>query len=81
MCGLGKERKTYDKFNKQIANPWKDITQGFLRPTSMSVPILTGVLNLTRVVDINYKENDEYTRVRKVMKDNIASLFIDPVSV
>ena len=47
----------------------------------MSVPILTGVLNLTRVVDINYKENDEYTRVRKVMKDNIASLFIDPVSV
>ncbi|KAL6318345.1 hypothetical protein AAG906_039437 [Vitis piasezkii] len=75
------KQQAYDEFNKQIANAWKDINQGFLRPTSMPVPILTGVLNLTRVVDIIYKENDEYTHVGKVMKDNIASLLIDPVPV
>ncbi|WKA11653.1 hypothetical protein VitviT2T_029132 [Vitis vinifera] len=41
------KQQAYDEFNKQIANAWKDINQGFLRPTSMPVPILTGVLNLT----------------------------------
>ena len=38
------KQQAYDEFNKQIANAWKDINQGFLRPTSMPVPILTGVL-------------------------------------
>ncbi|KAL6318337.1 hypothetical protein AAG906_039429 [Vitis piasezkii] len=92
------KQQAYDEFNKQIANAWNEINQGFLvptsmpipiliefsishEPTSMPVPILTGVLNLTRVVDIIYKENDEYTHVGKVMKDNIASLLIDPVPV
>ena len=57
------------------------INQGFLRPTSMLVLILTGVLNLTQVVDITFKENNECTHVGKVMNDNIASLLIDPVPV
>ncbi|KAL6318340.1 hypothetical protein AAG906_039432 [Vitis piasezkii] len=35
------KQQAYDEFNKQIANAWKDINQGFLRPTSMPVPILT----------------------------------------
>ena len=75
------KQQAYDEFNKQIANAWNEINQGFLVPTSMPIPILIRVLNLTRVVDIIYKENDEYTHVGKVMKDNIASLLIDLVLV
>ncbi|WKA11662.1 hypothetical protein VitviT2T_029139 [Vitis vinifera] len=75
------KQQAYDEFNKQIVNAWNEINQGFLVPTSMPILILIRVLNLTRVVDIIYKENDEYTHVGKVMKDNIASLLIDLVLV
>ncbi|KAL6311325.1 hypothetical protein AAG906_025530 [Vitis piasezkii] len=75
------KQQAYDEFNKQIANAWNEINQGFLVPTSMPIPILIRVLNLTRVADIIYKENDEYTHVGKVMKDNIASLLIDLVPI
>ncbi|XP_004303550.1 PREDICTED: (-)-alpha-pinene synthase-like [Fragaria vesca subsp. vesca] len=73
------EQETVDIFNKKVVDSWKDINEEFLRPTAVPVPVLTRVLNLTRVVDLLYKKDDEYTRVGDVMKDGVASLLIHPV--
>ncbi|KAM5559431.1 (-)-alpha-pinene synthase-like [Rosa sericea] len=73
------EQETIEVFNKKIVDSWKDINEEFLKPTAVPMPVLTRVLNLTRVVDLLYKGEDEYTGVGNVMKDGVVSLFIDPV--
>ncbi|KAL6283826.1 hypothetical protein ACE6H2_014755 [Prunus campanulata] len=72
------EQEIIDAFNKQIVDSWKDINEEFLKPTSVPMPILVLVLNLTRVMDLLYKKDDGFTHVGKVMKDSVASYFIDP---
>ncbi|ONI13031.1 hypothetical protein PRUPE_4G198800 [Prunus persica] len=76
--GVSDEQETIDVFNKQIVDSWKDMNEEFLRPTSMPMPILVRIVNLTRVVDLLYKKDDGYTHVGKVMKDGVACYFIDP---
>lgn len=73
------EQETLAAFNKQIVDMWEDINEELLRPTAVPEFVLVRVLNLTRVVDLLYKRGDGFTHVGKLMKDIVASLFIDPV--
>ncbi|KAM5585786.1 (-)-alpha-pinene synthase [Rosa sericea] len=73
------EEEVIEVFNKQVVDYWKDINEEFLRPTAVPMPVLLRVLNLTKVADLLYKGEDGYTRVGKVMKECVASHFIDPV--
>ena len=75
------EQVVNEEFNKQVSNAWKDINEELMRPTDIPMPLLMRVLNLTRVIDVLYKERDSYTHVGKEMKDNVASVLIDPVSI
>ena len=45
------------------------------------MPLLMHCLNLTQVVDVIYKEGDNYTHVGKEMKDNVASMLTDPIPI
>nr|ADR74194.1 (E)-beta-caryophyllene synthase [Vitis vinifera] len=78
QCGVSEEQ-AYKEFHNQIVNAWLDINQECLKPTAVPMPLLTRVLNLSRVMDVIYKEGDGYTHVGKVMKDNIGSVLIDPI--
>ncbi|KAL6316983.1 hypothetical protein AAG906_024522 [Vitis piasezkii] len=73
------EEQAYSEFQKQIENAWMDINQECLKPTAVPMPLLARVLNLTRAADVIYKEQDSYTHVGKVMKNNIAAFFINPI--
>ncbi|KAK4539106.1 hypothetical protein RGQ29_031971 [Quercus rubra] len=75
------EQVVHDEFNRQVANAWKDINEECIRPTVVLRPLLMRCLNLTRVLDIIYKEGDNYTHVGKEMKDNVASVLIDPIPI
>ncbi|KAM4105628.1 hypothetical protein ACB094_04G005800 [Castanea mollissima] len=75
------EQVVHDEFNRQVANAWKDINEECIRPTVVPMPLLMRCLNLTRVLDIIYKEGDNYTHVGKEMKDNVASVLIDPIPI
>ncbi|KAM3750008.1 hypothetical protein ACB098_04G004700 [Castanea mollissima] len=75
------EQVVHDEFNRQVANAWKDINEECIRPTAVPMPLLMRCLNLTRVLDIIYKEGDNYTHVGKEMKDNVASVLIDPIPI
>ncbi|KAM4092723.1 hypothetical protein ACB094_06G061700 [Castanea mollissima] len=75
------EQVVHDEFNRQVANAWKDINEECIRPTIVPMPLLMRVLNLARVIDVIYKEGDGYTHVGKEMKDNVASVLIDPIPI
>ncbi|KAL5804317.1 hypothetical protein ACOSQ3_031117 [Xanthoceras sorbifolium] len=57
------EEEVIKMFRKEIFNAWKDINQEFLKPTAAAapMPILTRILNLSRVMNVIYKDDDGYT--------------------
>ena len=75
------KQEAYDELNKQVVNGWKDMNEECLKPTQVPMPLLTRVLNFSRVIDILYKDEDQYTLVGKLMKDLIALILIDPVPI
>ncbi|KAE8125664.1 hypothetical protein FH972_020443 [Carpinus fangiana] len=75
------EEEALDEIRKEITDAWKDINKGCLYPTIVPMPIVTRILNLTRVIDVVYKDEDGYTLAEIVLKDFVAALFVDPVSL
>ncbi|XWS27914.1 hypothetical protein CRYUN_Cryun25bG0021100 [Craigia yunnanensis] len=75
------EEEAYDELNKQVHNAWNDINEEFLKPTEVTVQALNRILNLTRVIDILYKDEDAYTNIGEAAKSSITSLLIDPISI
>ncbi|KAG6737122.1 hypothetical protein POTOM_059885 [Populus tomentosa] len=75
------EQEVYKEFHMQVVNAWKDVNEECLKPTAVPMPLLERILNLSRVIDVIYKEEDEYTNVGQLMKNNVASLFIDSVPI
>ncbi|KAK5786694.1 hypothetical protein PVK06_041337 [Gossypium arboreum] len=72
------------ELKKQVENAWKDINQELIFSEISKVfpgPVLTRILNLTRVIVFFYKNGDGYTHVGKHTKDGIISLLIDPIAV
>ena len=78
--GVSKQ-EVHDEFQKQIMNAWKDINKECLRPIEELVPLLTCVVNLARVMDLLYKDEDAYTHLGGVMVEGITSMLVDPVPV
>ena len=75
------KQEVHDEFRKQIVNAWKDINKECIRPTKVPVPLLTRVVNLARVMDLLYKDEDAYTHLGGVMVEGITSMLVDPVPV
>ncbi|PPD75280.1 hypothetical protein GOBAR_DD27795 [Gossypium barbadense] len=72
------------ELKKRVENAWKDINQELIFSEISKVvprPVLTRILNFTRVTEFIYKNGDEYTHVGKNTKEGITSLLIDPISV
>ncbi|KAJ8420687.1 hypothetical protein Cgig2_019561 [Carnegiea gigantea] len=74
------EKEACDEFNKQVEDAWKDINQGFFDAQSPPRPLLMRILNLTRVMDLLYKEDDCYTNCTK-SKHYLISLLVDQVEL
>lgn len=77
------EEEAIDELHREIANAWKDLNKVCLRPTTTTVPmaLLTRVVNIARVIDVAYKDEDSYTHNVGVLKDYIVSLLVDPVEM
>lgn len=48
-----------------MVNAQNDINEESLRPMQTLMPLLILVLNIIRVMDVLYKDNDEYTHVNE----------------
>ncbi|KAK9041661.1 hypothetical protein V6N11_016751 [Hibiscus sabdariffa] len=71
----------YEELFKQVNDAWKDINEGFLKPTAAPASVLYLILNLARVMDVLYKGEDAYTRAGNSAKTSITALLIDPISI
>jgi hypothetical protein len=68
-----------EELRKQVTNAWKDINEECLYPTTVPMPLVMPILNLARVIDVIYKDEDGYTNAGVVLKDFVASLLVEPV--
>ncbi|KAI3459621.1 hypothetical protein Pfo_016284 [Paulownia fortunei] len=79
--GVTKE-EAVNKFFEIATNAWKDINEECLRPSSYSRDVLMRILNLERIIDVTYKNNEDgYTQPEKVLKPHIIALFVDPIKI
>ncbi|KAG6634389.1 hypothetical protein CIPAW_12G115200 [Carya illinoinensis] len=78
--GVSAAKEVYGLFQKEVSDAWKDINQGFLKPTAVPMQVLVRVLTFARVIDVIYKEDDGYTNSHK-LKDYITSLLVNPLLI
>ncbi|KAL0353562.1 UNVERIFIED_CONTAM: Germacrene-D synthase [Sesamum angustifolium] len=77
--GASKE-EAFAELEEQVTKAWKDMNQEWLRPTvPVSMPVLTRVLNFTRIAHLFYVEEDEYTNSQANIKDIIHGVLVEPV--
>nr|WNI01947.1 terpene synthase [Psidium guajava] len=73
------EQEAGDELHKGVVDAWKDTNEEFLRPTAVPMPILTRMLNFSRVMDVLYSDGDNYTHSTTKLKDYVTSLFVSPL--
>ncbi|XP_028066770.1 (-)-germacrene D synthase-like [Camellia sinensis] len=73
------EEEVLVELQKQVTNAWKDINQECLSPTAVPMPLLLRVVNLARVINVLYKDEDGYTHSGTKLKGFVTSVLIDSV--
>ncbi|XP_028807764.1 (-)-germacrene D synthase-like [Neltuma alba] len=79
--GVSKQ-EAIGELEKKIGSAWKDINEECVRPNisqGMPKPILMRVLNMTRFMNVMYKDVDNFTHSGGLMKDSIQLVILDPV--
>ncbi|KAK9041685.1 hypothetical protein V6N11_016775 [Hibiscus sabdariffa] len=71
----------YDEFFKQVKDAWKDINEGFLKPTVVPTSALNRILNFTKVIDLFYTGESAYDTAGDSAKTSIIAVLIDSVPI
>ncbi|KAL0323919.1 UNVERIFIED_CONTAM: Viridiflorene synthase [Sesamum calycinum] len=76
------EEEAMEEFKNIAENAWKDINEECVKEKSVSMEVLKRVVNLSRLIDVVYKHNqDGYTHPEKVLKPLITGLLVDSFNV
>ncbi|KAM7486223.1 hypothetical protein LguiA_002232 [Lonicera macranthoides] len=75
------KEEAFVEFNRRITDAWKDMNQECLGPTAVPMALLERVLNLARVINLLYKDEDWYTNAKTRVKNFITSLLIENVPI
>ncbi|KAL8470076.1 hypothetical protein ACS0TY_032807 [Phlomoides rotata] len=73
------ETEAFRELGEQVKNAWKDINKEMLEPRPASMPILMPILNLTRVINILYGDEDGFSNSKAKTKDLITCVLVEPV--
>ena len=66
---------------KLVENAWKHINDACLAPTQVPMTFLIRAVNFARVIDVLYKDEDNYTNAGGITKDHIETLLVKKMSV
>ncbi|KAL5131211.1 (-)-germacrene D synthase [Glycine soja] len=69
-----------NKLLEMVKSAWKDINEACLNPTEVPMNFLLRVVNLVRMIDVLYKDEDNYTNAGGLMKDYIKTLLVNKMS-
>ena len=75
------KQEVFEQFQKQVTNAWKDINKECLNPTAVPLSILERVLNLARVINVLYRDEDGYTNSTFKTKALITFVLVDSVKI
>ncbi|XP_031376491.1 (-)-germacrene D synthase-like [Punica granatum] len=75
------EQETERKLRKMMDDAWKDINDECLQPTPVPMPLLTRIVNLTCVIEVLYKGEDQYTNSQTDTKDYVTALLVHPIQL
>ncbi|XP_011082247.2 vetispiradiene synthase 3 isoform X2 [Sesamum indicum] len=76
------EEEAMEEFKNIAENAWKDMNEECVKEKSVSMEVLKRVVNLSRLIDVVYKHNqDGYTHPEKVLKPLITGLLVDSFNV
>ncbi|KAF3651986.1 putative beta-caryophyllene synthase-like [Capsicum annuum] len=70
----------YVEIRKIIEKKWKDLNRGCLKPAAVPRVLLMPVVNLKRVAEFFYKDEDAYTFSKNNLKDVVSVVLIDPIT-
>ncbi|WCJ20845.1 (-)-germacrene D synthase [Euphorbia peplus] len=76
-----REEEAIEEFKERVTNAWKDINGECIHSTSIPMEVKLRILNLARVMDVLYKNEDCYTNAGGVLKDFVSSLLVHPVPI
>ncbi|KAM3395345.1 sesquiterpene synthase 15b [Capsicum galapagoense] len=74
------KEEAYMEMRKIIEKRWKDLNRGCLKPTAVPRVLLMPVINLTRVAEFVYKDEDAYTFSKNNLKHVISMVLVDPIT-
>jgi len=69
------------ELRKLVESAWKDINEECLNPTQVPMKFLMRVVNLARMMDVLYKEKDNYTNSGGILQDYIKALLVNKVPI
>ncbi|KAG6577412.1 hypothetical protein SDJN03_24986, partial [Cucurbita argyrosperma subsp. sororia] len=73
------EEEACVEFHKQVVDAWKDINEACLHPLDVPMPILMRIVNVSRVINLLYMDEDGYTNANGRTKFLIESLLVNPM--
>lgn len=74
------EQEAVEELWKEVDEAWKDVNEECLQPHPVPEPVPTRVVNLTRTIELFYKDDkDHYTHPDLKLKQMVTSLLVDPV--
>ncbi|XP_022143532.1 (-)-germacrene D synthase-like isoform X2 [Momordica charantia] len=73
------EEEAVVELEKQVIKAWKDVTEDYMKSNKFPNAILSCVINVNRLSDFFYKEEDGYTFPNGEIKRFITSMLKDPV--
>ncbi|KAI6680476.1 hypothetical protein NL676_034357 [Syzygium grande] len=74
------EEEAKEELRKQVVDAWKDINEGLRCPTILPGQLLARVINFARSMYVVYKDEiDLYTHAGTKLKEQVASLYVDPL--
>lgn len=72
------EGEAMEELKKMGEDAWKDMNGEIWKEKAVSMEILKRIVNLSRLIDVVYKNNEDgYTHPEKVLKPIIYALLVD----
>ena len=75
------EEEAIVELYKQVTNAWKVMNAECFFPTKVPMPLLVRVLNLARVINVLYKDEDGYTHSGTKVKNFVTLVLIDSIPI
>ncbi|CAL1357929.1 unnamed protein product [Linum trigynum] len=75
------KQEAYVGLNNLVEKMWKDMNEDLMLPLKAPLPILMTIVNMVRVMDLLYKDEDTYTHAKTFMKELLTNILVDPVPI